>query len=282
MSDTQTALRGAALATAGLAAASLLSARSAEAQTVTYKPATLYFSASPGTGAVQVPNTAKNFATGSTDVQVLNFALALETLENELYKEALMRLTIGGQDMFGNAITGLGVTGKDVNYITEFGTVEAQHQTFLEGTLGNNWVVDAKGRFDFGFANTNNFGKPALTRLQTVELVYAAELTGISAYLGGAGVLTPGSTYLTYAAAILGTEARHTTAVAIILNGPPYNLNGALKTAPLPGDNAGKDYPLLPDQILNSGGSVAKDLTPDGTGTINPVSGAKGFVFLPV
>ncbi len=286
MSDTQTALRGAALATAGLAAASLLSARSAQAQTATYAPAALYFSASPGTGAVVVPNTSKNFTTGSTDVQVLNFALALETLEAELYRQAVLRLTTGGTDMFGNTITGLGVTGKDVTYLTEFTTVEAQHRDFLTGALGNNWVTDANGRFDFGFADTNNFGTPALTRLQTVELVYAAELTGVSAYLGGAGVLTPGSKNLTYAAAILGTEARHTTAVAIILNGPPYSLNGALKTAPLAGDNAGKDTPLVPDQILNQGGTVPADLTPDGSGKISPVSGkngfgGKGFVFLP-
>ncbi len=144
MSDTQTALRGAALATAGLAAASLLSARSAQAQTTAYSHATLYFSTSPGTGAVQVPNTAKNFATGSTDVQVLNFALALETLEAELYKEALMRLTTGGTDMFGNTITGLGVTGNDVNYITEFGTVESQHQTFLKAHSATTGLLTPK------------------------------------------------------------------------------------------------------------------------------------------
>ncbi len=281
MSDTQTALRGAALATAGIAAAGLLAAKSASAAPTTGTPVTLYFSASPATGALQVPNTSKNNATGSTDVQVLNFALALETLEAELYRQAILRLTTGGTDMFGQNITGLGVSGLDVNYLTEFATIEAQHRDFLTAALGNNWVTDAKAKFDFGFADTNNFGVTPLTRLQTVQLVYAAEQTGVSAYLGGAGVLTPGSANLTYAAAILGTEARHTTAVAIVLNSPLLNENPKLATAPLidgdPGSNGGKDDPLTPDQILNQGGVVSKATTVAGDGKINPVSGAKGF-----
>lgn len=284
MSDTQTALRGAALATAGIAAASLLSAKSAQAAPTTGTPATLYFTTSPGTGALQVPNTSKNNTTGSTDVQVLNFALALETLEAELYRQALLRLTIGGTDMFGQTITGLGHTAADldVKYIAQFTTTEAQHRDFLTTALGNNWVTDAKAKFDFGFADTNNFGVAPLNRLQTVQLVYAAEQTGVSAYLGGAGVLTPGSANLTYAAAILGTEARHTTAVAIVLNGPIFNENPKLATAPLAGDagilnSRGTDVPLTPDQILNTGGAVAPDTTVAGDGKINPVSGPKGF-----
>ena len=275
MSDTQTLVRGAGIAAAGLAAASLLSAKPAQAAT-TGTPVTLYFSASPGAGALQVP--------GTGDTQVLNFALALETLEAELYKEALMRLTTGGTDMFGNTITGLNVDPNelDVKYLTEFATVEAQHRDFLTAALGGNWVTTAKAKFDFGFADANNFGVPALSRLATVQLIYAAEQTGISAYLGGAGVLTPGSANLTYAAAILGTEARHTTAVAIILNGPTFSETPKLATAPLASDagiltSKGTDIPLTPDQVLNTGGTVAADTTVAGDGKINPVSGAKGF-----
>ncbi len=275
MSDTQTALRGAALATAGIVAAGLLAAKSAQAGPTTGTPVTLYFSASPAAGSVVVP--------GTGDVQVLNFALALETLEAELYRQALARLTTGGTDMFGQTITGLGLasTELDVKYIAEFAPIEAQHRDFLTGALKGNWVTTANAKFDFGFADTNNFGIPALNRLQTVQLVYAAEQTGVSAYLGGAGVLTPGSANLTYAAAILGTEARHTTAVAIVLNAPPLNENPKLATAPLvdgdPGSNGGKDEPLTPDQILNQGGVVSRATTVAGDGKINPISGPKGF-----
>ena len=274
MSDTQTVLRGAALTAAGIAAASLL-ASSAQAAPTTGTPVTLYFSASPGAGSIVVP--------GTGDTQVLNFALALETLEAELYRQALARLTTGGMDMFGQTITGLGLasTELDVKYIAEFAPVEGYHRDFLTGALKGNWVTAANAKFDFGFADTNNFGIPALNRLQTVQLVYAAEQTGVSAYLGGAGVLTPGSSSLTYAAAILGTEARHTTAVAIVLNAPPLNENPKLATAPLidgdAGSNGGKDDPLTPDQILNAGGVVSRATTVAGDGKINPLSGPKGF-----
>lgn len=278
MSETQTTpvaertslLRGAALAATGLAAASLLAGKSAQAAT-TGTPITLYFSTAPGTGPtfVQIP--------GTGDTQVLNYALAAETLEAELYRQAVLRLTTGGTDMFGQNITGLGVTGPDVTYLQEFAIIEAQHRDYLTAALQGNWVTTAKAKFDFGFADTNNFGTPALSRLQTVELVYAAELTGVSAYLGAIPLFNPAKTYLSIAAAILGTEARHTAFVAATLNGPPFNLAGALKTAPLAGENNGRDTPLLPDQVLNQGGKVALDNTVAGDGQIGPISGPKGF-----
>ena len=251
---------------------------------------TLFFTADPKNAAapsVAVPSTAKNFATASPDVKVLNFALALETLEAELYRQAVLRLTTGGKDMFGNTITGLQLAGADVDYLTTFARVEAEHRDFLTAALGNNWVADAKALFDFGFADTNNLGKPALDRPGTVKLIYAAEQTGISAYLGGtgAGGLTPGGKYLGIAASILGTEARHTTAVAILLNGPLFNITPKLATAPLVGDlgtgnGPGLDTALPPDSILYAGGNVAPDTTVAGDGKVNAISGPNGFVFI--
>lgn len=294
MSETQTApaaergnlLRGTLLATAGLAAAGVLTAKSAQAAT-TGTPVTVYFTTSPGTGAVQVPSVSTNFTSANADVKVLNYALTAETLEAELYRQAVLRLTTGGTDMFGQNITGLGVTGPDVTYLTEFAAIEAQHRDFLTAALGNNWAVDAGVKFDFGFADTNNFGVAPLTRLQTVELVYAAELTGVSAYLGAIPSFAD-KTYLAVAAAILGTEARHTAYVAATLNGLPdgLGLNGSLKTAPLATENSGIDTPLTPDQILNQGGTIkAPDVTVAGDGKIGAVSGpngfgGKGFVFV--
>jgi len=242
-------------------------------------PITLYFAASPGTGAVQVP--------GTGDTKVLNYALAAETLEAELYREALLRLTTGGVDLFGNTITGLGASASDpdVLYLTEFAKVEAQHRDYLTSALGGNWVTSAGAKFDFGFANTNNFGLAPLTRLQTVELVYAAELTGVSAYTGAIPFFAS-KTYLSVAAAIVGTEARHTTAVSILLNGPLFNITPKLETAPLANENNGRDTPLTPDQVLNQGGTInAPGLTVTDNGRIGPISGpngygGKGFVFV--
>ena len=258
---------------------------------------TLYFTVNPNTaGTTAVPIPVGKFGSLTTaagpDIKVLNFALALETLEAELYRQAVLRLTTGGTDMFGNTITGLNVTGADVNYLSTFGIIEAEHRDFLTSALGGNWVTSAGAKFDFGFADTNNFGTPALTRLQTVQLVYAAEQTGVSAYLGGAGPggLTPGGPYLGIAASILGTEARHTTAVAILLNGPLFNETPKLATAPLvypvkdlgTASGPGLDTALSPDVILNGGTSnkVAADTTVKGDGVINPISGPNGFVFI--
>ena len=108
--------------------------------------------------------------------------------------------------------------------------------------------------------------------------MYAAELTGVSAYLGAIPLFNPAKTYLSVAAAILGTEARHTAFLAATLNGPPFNLAGALKTAPLANENSGRDTPLTPDQVLNQGGTIlAPDNTVAGDGAIGPISGPKGF-----
>ncbi len=243
---------------------------------------TLYYGAAPA-GAptpVVIPG-------NSPDIKALNYALALETLEAELYRQALARLTTGDKDFYGQTITGLGLTGDDVDYLTTFGRIENSHRDFLTTALGGNWVTDAKAGFDFGFADTNLQGVPPLTRLQTVQLVYAAEQTGVSAYLGGIrdGGLVAGSQYLAIAASIVGTEARHTTAVSILLNGPIFNETPKLATAPLAGDRGtagglGLDMQLPPDAILNTGGLVAADTTVAGDGKINPISGPKGFVFL--
>lgn len=235
------------LATAGLVAATtLLSAKKSRA----VSPA-LTFSQIPGTG----------------DVQVLNYALALEALEADLYVQALMRLTTGGTNALGKTIPGLGLgsTEPDVKYLTEFAVVEAQHRDFLNNALtqlgnlsiigtGANGILN-KAAFDFGFdvAATNS-------RQQVVQLVYTAEATGVGAYLGAVPLLAPKSPYLAIAAAIQGTEARHTAAIAVVFNA--LGFTPAKDTAPLVGQTesivglgnttSGIDGTLDPNTVLTA------------------------------
>jgi hypothetical protein len=225
---------------------------------------TAYFDTNPGTaGAIQVP--------GTGDVKVLNYALALEDLENSLYVQALARLTTGGTSDLGNTFTGLGVTGIDVDYLTEFGQVENDHATFLRAALAGDALPLLA--YDFGMQNLN--------RQQVIELVYSAELTGVSAYLGAIPSFAD-YTYLQIAAAILGTEARHTAALAYILNNSGlFNESPLVVVAPLYTDNGGKDSSVPPDSVLYAGGGVPADETVGGTGVINPVTGPNGFVYLP-
>lgn len=250
-------------AAAGLAVLGL--ARSAQAQTTAQK-VTLYFTTNPGGGAIQVP--------GTGDIKVLNYALALEDLETALYQQALARLTTGGTSDIGTAIPGLGITsGPDIDYLNEFGQVEEEHSTFLRAAISNAGGTPVPV---FAF----DFGLQAMNRQQVSTLVYIAELTGVSAYLGA---ITEFATkdYVAVAAGILGTEARHTAAMAAVLNADPFNTTPPINTAPLAGDSAGRDTPVAPDAVLYRGFTVADGLTPGAGGTMGAISGPNGFVYDP-
>ena len=178
---------------------------------------------------------------GSGDIKVLNFALALEDLEADLYKQALMRLTTGGKNKLGKQINGLNISPNqpDVSYVQRFGVIEEQHRSFLRTTINS---VGGPTIPTFKY----DFKMQSLSRRQVVELVYTAEVTGVGAYLGAIPFLSS-RVYLRAAGAIQGTEARHTTVVAIVLN----QLFGAgLDVAPLPNNNQGRDRPVRPDTVL--------------------------------
>lgn len=231
-------LRNALVAAAGVAAvAGVLAPRAARAIT----PA-LTFADIPGSG----------------DIKVLNYALALEALEANLYVQALQRLTTGGTNALGKPIVGLGLSSSelDVKYLTEFAIVEAQHRDFLNTALGSSSIIAAGGAlataaFDFGLDDSTKN-----SRQQVLELIYTVEATGVQAYLGAIPSFAT-KTYLSAAAGIQGTEARHTAAIAIV-----YNILGFTPrkdTAPLVGqttsilgksNTSGIDGTLSPDTVL--------------------------------
>jgi len=72
------------------------------------------------------PSLTFNDIPGTGDIKVLNYALALEAAEAELYRQAVLRLTTGGT-INGERVSGLGVStsAPDVKYINEFAVVEA-------------------------------------------------------------------------------------------------------------------------------------------------------------
>ena len=247
----------------GVGAAALGMSRSAQAAANGRTHATFYFSSDPGNGAVQVP--------GADNVKVLNFALALEDLEADLYAQAAARLGSGGTSGTGTQFAGLGVSGEDVNYVNQFGRVEQQHADFIRSAIGQaGGQAIPKFTYDFNMEN--------LDRRGVLSLVYAAELTGVSAYTGAIPFFVD-KTYLAVASAILGTEARHTAFIAASLNSTRGNGQGLIATAPFFNENDGRDTPLTPDQILYQGGQIATSLSPLTQGVINPVSGPNGFIY---
>ena len=194
------------------------------------------FAVSPALTFSQIP--------GTGDVKVLNYALALEALETDLYVQALQRLTNGGVNALGKKITGLGLNPNepDVQYLREFGKVEREHRDFLNGALGSASILKQapfkKAKFDFGIQT--------MSRKQVLTLVYTAESIGVTAYLGAIPFFSD-RTYLQAAGAIQGTEARHTAVIADVLN---ELFNAGLSVAPLASQNNGRDSAVTPDAVL--------------------------------
>lgn len=184
--------------------------------------------------------------TGTGDIKVLNYALALEVLETDLYVQAALRLQGGGTNALGKSIPGLGLPDNHpaVIYTKKFGKVELEHRNFLIGALGNQAITNgalrtAKFDFKFDVAGSNSLQ-------QVVDLLLTAEATGVRAYLG-AIVFLRSATYLQVAGAIQGTEARHTAVITQIRN----RLFGSNQpVAPLANQNNGIDSPLDPDSVL--------------------------------
>ena len=220
--DSRRLVQGVALA-AGVAALGVASAKPARA----VSPA-LKFSDIPGTG----------------NVKVLNYALALEDLEADLYAQALQRLTTGGTNGLGTRIDGLGLSTTndlDARYVAKYGVTEAEHRDFLRAAIT---AARATPITQFKYA----FGMESLTRPQVSALIYTAERTGVGAYLGAIRFFAD-YTFAQIAASIQGTEARHTATFAIIQNILGFT---NLQTAPLANENNGIDQPIEPDAVLAS------------------------------
>lgn len=239
----------AAVAVAGLAAASVF------AQPVKAVSPPLKFAQIPGTG----------------DIKVLNFALSLEALETELYAQALLRLTAGGISELGTPITGLhSTTARNIKFTREFTVVERQHRDFLIAALGSQAITNnvLKGA-------TFNFNMNSLDERGVIQLLHDAEATGTAAYIGAVPFFSSTkSPYLPIAAAIQGTEARHTAIFADIVRN---EYNPAVNVSPLASQNNGRD----PYPSENGAGKIPN--TPPGTPPLpdNVLLKVSPFIVLP-
>ncbi len=140
---------------------------------------------------------------GTGDIKVLNYALALEDFESALYQAAIAKLPSLGASA-GNAI---------FDYATKFAVVEADHAAFLRGA-----ITAAGGtpisKFTYNFSSITG----AADARAVLELLLQVEATGVRAYIGAVPLFSSKSAYLQTAAAIQGTEARHTSILTIVRN----------------------------------------------------------------
>lgn len=151
----------------------------------------------PSTVALQMLTTRFAWAQNSdfgSDVDVLNYALTLEFLEAEFYRQ-------------GNS-KGL-LSGKEAQYLKTIGADEQAHVTAITDTINQlgGMPVEAPG-VDFGDAFSSR--EKYLTTSHTFENL------GVQAYLGAAGFIKD-KAILQAAAGIFGVEARHAAVVGNLL-----------------------------------------------------------------
>jgi rubrerythrin len=127
---------------------------------------------------------------GSSDVDIVNFALTLEYLESTFYAEAMKRA---------------GAKGELKKLISLLSEDEKQHVEALTGTvkeLGGKPVAEPK--FNFEYNDTAGF----------LELAQTFEDTGVSAY-NGAAPMIKAKPVLEAAGSIVQVEARHAAAIRL-------------------------------------------------------------------
>ena len=168
--------------------------------------------------------------------KVLNFALTLEILEADLYRQALniasgkpVTAALTSPSDYTVAVGAGGINaGAAFAYLRDFAFVEAAHRDFLKvaASQGGGTAVKRNPKGYQFPASANIKAGSSLKDLLTA--IYPLEEEGVSAYLGAAPFLTDLGTLQT-ALTIYSTEARHSAAIAYILGldtGPQKNVAG--------------------------------------------------------
>ncbi|GAA1428966.1 ferritin-like domain-containing protein [Microlunatus lacustris] len=130
----------------------------------------------------------------SGPVDVLNYALTLEYLEAEFYRQ-------------GNQTDLL--SGKAKTYLETIQKDEEAHVVALKDTITSLGATPVA-------APAVDFGAAFKSRASYLETAYTFENLGVSAYLGAAPSLLKEKGLLTAAASIFGVEARHAAILGVL------------------------------------------------------------------
>jgi len=218
-----------------------------------------------GLGSFADPKNFPGIPGATENVVVLNYALTLETLEADIYRQCLniaagQPLTTplpadGGlsyTQAVGNGSLNPALAPIGFLYLQQYAAVEAAHRDFLRAAItaaGATPVpANAKG-YNIGLAPNTDLGT-ILTLIRTVEE------TGVTAYLGAAGFLTD-PVLVQIASSIYSTEARHSAAINYILGldiGPTGPIAGSKQPEPPAAIASANEfeYALAPAAVLNA------------------------------
>ena len=200
-----------------------------------------------------------NIPGASEDVVVLNYALTLETLEADLYRQALniaagkpvsAPLPADGGATYTQAVSNGGLSAENAAvgflYLQQYASVEAAHRDFLRAAIAGTGATPVPAN-PKGYAS----GLTPGTDLQTImQLIRTVEETGVTAYLGAAGFLK-NTAYVQIASSIYSTEARHSAGVNYVLGlptGPTGDVGGQQPVTDKSADEF--EYAQTPKQVL--------------------------------
>lgn len=179
---------------------------------------------------------------GSGDIRILNYALTLEILEADLYRQALniaagraigaglvpigqANATYGNNSAVGTGGLSAAFAAAGFLYLKQFAYVEAAHRDFLRVAIQANGGTPVA-------ANANGYrfpgGSPGSNLKTILQNIIPLEETGVRAYLGAVPDFS-NANFLQVAGTIYSTEARHSASLRYIVNpsdpGPSRMLN---------------------------------------------------------
>ena len=134
------------------------------------------------------------FAQGLSDLDILNFALTLEHLESRMYSDMLAKNIL---------------TGKELQYFTNFGQAEAAHVAAITATITKLGGTPVAPKASYNFPAFNNRG----------DILYCAKVaedTGVGAYQGAAAAIQ-NKDVLAAAGSIVQIEARHAAIINVLI-----------------------------------------------------------------
>ena len=191
-----------------------------------------------------IPGTNENFV-------VLNYALTLETLEADLYRQALnvaagkdigTPLPSGGAGSYALAVSNGGLSATQTQagfaYLQQYAYVEAAHRDFLRTAIPalGGTAVPANPK---GYSAASAGLVPGADLATILKVILTAEETGVTAYLGAAGFLNDPN-LIQIASSIYSTESRHSATINLSLG----NVSANATAAPGPSGIVGGAQPI--------------------------------------